>query len=129
MRRRKAANCCRIGVDYARLLKPAASSFLDVRRFLEEFFGEEPIYIPVSSDAGGIEAAINALLVAMRQRLPADVPAVEQPKAQPLEELVLELTDLKFHEQDGVRRPSKPSKSLARSPNNDDAILPSKESA
>jgi len=111
------------------LLKPAASSFLDVRRFLEEFFGEEPIYIPVSSDAGGIEAAINALLVAMRQRLPADVPAVEQPKAQPLEELVLELTDLKFHEQDGVRRPSKPSKSLARSPNNDDAILPSKESA
>ena len=29
-----------------------------------------------------------------------------QPKAEPLEELVLELTDLKFHEQDGVRRAS-----------------------
>ena len=73
---------------------------------LEEFFGEEPIYIPVSSDAGGVEAAINALLVALEQRLPADVPAAAQPKAEPLEELVLELTDLKFHEQDGVRRAS-----------------------
>ena len=31
---------------------------------LEEFFDEEPIYIPVSSDAGGIEAAMNAILVA-----------------------------------------------------------------
>src|SRR5450432_3729435 len=42
---------------------------------LEEFFGEEPVYIPVSSDAGGVEAAMNALLVAMRLRLPADVAA------------------------------------------------------
>jgi hypothetical protein len=73
---------------------------------LEEFFGEEPIYIPVSSDAGGVEAAMNAILVALGQRLPADVPATPQPKAEPLEELVLELTDLKFHEQDGVRRAS-----------------------
>src|SRR2546425_3651756 len=73
---------------------------------LEEFFGEEPVYIPVSSDAGGVEAAMNAILVAMGKRLPADVPAAAQPKAQPLEELVLELTDLKFHEQDGVRRAS-----------------------
>ncbi len=73
---------------------------------LEEFFGEEPVYIPVSSDAGGVEAAMNAILVALGQRLPADVPATPQPKAEPLEELVLELTDLKFHEQDGVRRAS-----------------------
>src|SRR5262245_57832432 len=29
---------------------------------LEDFFGEEPVYIPVSSDAGGVEAAINAIL-------------------------------------------------------------------
>lgn len=73
---------------------------------LEEFFGAEPIYIPVSSDAGGVEAAMNALLVATGKRLLADVPATPQPKAEPLEELVLELTDLKFHEQDGVRRAS-----------------------
>ncbi|MBK7665017.1 MAG: tetratricopeptide repeat protein [Sterolibacteriaceae bacterium] len=73
---------------------------------LEEFFGEEPIYIPVSSDAGGVEAAMNAILVALGKRDPADVPATPQPKAEPLEELVLELTDLKFHEQDGMRRAS-----------------------
>ena len=73
---------------------------------LEEFFGEEPLYIPVSSDAGGVEAAMNAILVAMGKRLPAEVPPTPQPKAEPLEELVLELTDLKFHEQDGTRRAS-----------------------
>ena len=73
---------------------------------LEEFFGEEPVYIPVSSQAGGVEAAMNAILVALGQRLNADVAATPQPKAEPLEELVLELTDLKFHEQDGVRRAS-----------------------
>ncbi|MDS4025671.1 MAG: tetratricopeptide repeat protein [Candidatus Contendobacter sp.] len=73
---------------------------------LEEFFGEEPVYIPVSSDAGGVEAAMNALLVALGLRLPADVAPTPQPKAEPLEELVLELTDLKFREKDGVRRAS-----------------------
>jgi hypothetical protein len=73
---------------------------------LEEFFGEQPAYIPVTSDAGGVEAAIDPLLSALKQRLPADVPPTAQPKAEPLEELVLELTDLKMHEQDGVRRAS-----------------------
>lgn len=73
---------------------------------LEEFFGEEPVYIPVSSDAGGVEAAMNALLVALGLRLPADVAPTPQPKAEPLEELVFELTDLKFQEKDGVRRAS-----------------------
>jgi tetratricopeptide (TPR) repeat protein len=71
---------------------------------LEEFFGEEPVYIPLSSDAGGIEAAINPILVALGKRDPADVPALPQPQAEPLEELVLELTDLQFQERDGVRR-------------------------
>ena len=73
---------------------------------LEEFFGEEPLYIPVSSEAGGVEAAMNAILVSMGQRQAADVHATPQPKAEPLEELVLELTDFRFNEQDGVRRAS-----------------------
>src|SRR5258706_12290251 len=30
---------------------------------LEEFFGEEPIYIPVSRAPGGVYAALNAILV------------------------------------------------------------------
>ncbi len=73
---------------------------------LEEFFGEEPLYIPVSGEVGGIEAALNAILVAMGKRLPPDVAPTPRPKVEPLEELVLELTDLKFHEEDGVRRAS-----------------------
>jgi tetratricopeptide (TPR) repeat protein len=71
---------------------------------LEELFGEEQVYIPLSSDAGGIEAAIDPILVALGKRDPADVPALPQPQAEPLEELVLELTDLQFQERDGVRR-------------------------
>ncbi|MEO8496975.1 MAG: toll/interleukin-1 receptor domain-containing protein, partial [Planctomycetota bacterium] len=73
---------------------------------LEEFFGDEPLYIPVGNGAGGVEAAMNAILVALGKRLGIDVSATPQPKAEPLEELVLELTDLKFHEQDGVRHGS-----------------------
>src|ERR1044072_4969697 len=72
----------------------------------EDFFGEEPINIHVSSEAGGVEVAMNALLVTLGKRLHADVAVAEQPKAEPLEELVLELTDLKIHDQDGLRRPS-----------------------
>src|SRR5260370_11033374 len=73
---------------------------------LEEFFDEEPIYIPVSSAAGGIDEAIHPILVALGEREPEDVSPTPQPKAEALEELVLELTDLKFNEQDGVRRAS-----------------------
>ncbi len=73
---------------------------------LEELFGEEPVYIPVSSDAGGVEAAVGPILVALGQREPADVPASPQPPAEPLEDLVLELTDLGFQEHGGVRRAS-----------------------
>lgn len=73
---------------------------------LEQFFDEEPLYIPVTSDAGGVEAAVNAILAAVGKRLPADVAPTLQPKAEPLEELVLELTDLMFEEKDGRRRAS-----------------------
>lgn len=72
----------------------------------KKLIGEEPIHIDVSSDAGGVHAAMNAILVALGKRLPADVSVTPQPKAEPLEELVLELTDLKFHEHEGVRRAS-----------------------
>ncbi len=73
---------------------------------METLFGEEPIYLSASSEAGGVEALMNGLLVATGQRKHADVAALPQAKAKPLEELVLELTDLKFSEKDGVRRAS-----------------------
>ena len=34
------------------------------------------------------------------------MPVAAQPKAEPLEQLVLELSDLKFHDRDGVHRAS-----------------------
>ncbi len=71
---------------------------------LEAFFGEELIYVPVSSD--DIYAALHPILVALGIRLPTDAEPTLQPTAEPLEDLVLELTDLTFHEQDGVRRAS-----------------------
>ncbi|HEX2201933.1 MAG TPA: tetratricopeptide repeat protein [Longimicrobium sp.] len=73
---------------------------------LEEFFGEAPAYVPVSGAAGGVEAAVHAVLVALGRRLPDDVAAAPQPGPEPLEELILELTDLKLHEREGVRRAS-----------------------
>jgi tetratricopeptide (TPR) repeat protein len=73
---------------------------------LEEFFDGEPIYLAVSNAAGGIDAAINPILIALGRRTPSDPAPAPQPRAEPLAELVIELTDLKFHEQDGVRRPS-----------------------
>lgn len=71
---------------------------------LEAFFEEKPIYVEVSSD--NVYAALHPILVALGIRLPTDTEPTLQPTAEPLEELVLELTDLKFHEQDGVRRAS-----------------------
>ncbi len=70
---------------------------------LEEFLDAEPLYIPVSSQAGGIEAAMHALLVALGERLPSDPASEPQPEPEPLEELVLELSDLKYREQGGTR--------------------------
>ena len=73
---------------------------------LEDFFGEEPTYIPVSSAPGGATAALHDILVALGLRLPTERPPVPQPRPEPVAELVLELSDLGFQEQDGVRRPS-----------------------
>lgn len=71
---------------------------------LEEFFDAEPLYIPISSAAGGIDTALHAILVALRLRDPSDPAPVIQPPAAPMEELVLELSRLSVHEADGKRR-------------------------
>jgi tetratricopeptide (TPR) repeat protein len=73
---------------------------------LAGYFDETPAYIPVSSAPGGATAALHDILVAMGQRLPTDRPPLAQPRPEPVAELVLELSDLGFDEQDGVRRPA-----------------------
>jgi tetratricopeptide (TPR) repeat protein len=72
----------------------------------EAFFDSEPINIEFDRTRDGIETAVNPILVALGKRLPADTGPTPQPKAEPLEELVLELTDLKIYEEDGKRRAS-----------------------
>ena len=71
---------------------------------LEEFFADEPAYIPVSSAPGGIQAALNAILVALGKRLPSDPKPTPKPAAEPLAELQLELSDLKFQQFDNIHR-------------------------
>ncbi|MFM7287616.1 MAG: CHAT domain-containing protein, partial [Cyanobium sp.] len=73
---------------------------------LAGYFDEEPAHIPVSSGAGGATACVHDILVALGRRLPTDRPPVAQPRLEPVEELVLKINDLYFHEQDGVRRPA-----------------------
>jgi tetratricopeptide (TPR) repeat protein len=71
---------------------------------LKKFFQEEPTYIPVSNAPGGATAAVHDILVTLGKRLPTDRPPVAQPRPEPVEELVLELSSLRFHEEDGKRR-------------------------
>jgi tetratricopeptide (TPR) repeat protein len=73
---------------------------------LQALFKEEPTYISVSSAPGGATAALDAILVALGLRLPTDRAPLPQPRPEPVAELVLELSDLGFDEQDGVRRPA-----------------------
>jgi len=73
---------------------------------MTRFFDAMPLYIPINSEAGGLDEALNAILVALGKRLPSDPKPLPQPEAEPLEELVLELTDLKFHDQNNIRRAS-----------------------
>ncbi|HEX6095392.1 MAG TPA: tetratricopeptide repeat protein [Thermoanaerobaculia bacterium] len=73
---------------------------------LEAFFDDEPIYIPVRSGAGGIDAALHAILTALGERATPGIVAAPEPQAEAVEELVLELMDLTLHEQDGQRHAS-----------------------
>ncbi len=73
---------------------------------LAGYFDEEPAYIPLSSAPGGATAALHDILVALGLRLPTDRPPLPQPRPEPVAELVLELSDLTFHEHNGVRRPA-----------------------
>jgi len=74
---------------------------------LEGYFEDEPAYIPISSAPDGLDAALDAILTALGRRLPSDRAPTAQPAPEPVEELVLELTDLRFEDLGaGVRRPS-----------------------
>ena len=58
---------------------------------LEVLFDEAPIHITIHSAA--LDAAPHDILAALRLRLPTDAESQPQPVAEPVEELVLELSD------------------------------------
>lgn len=64
----------------------------------EVIFGEPPRYVSISRAAGGVEAALHEILVALGKRAATDVAPTSQPRAETLEELVLHLADLKIED-------------------------------
>ena len=74
-------------------------------RALELWFDEEPVGIPVEvTRAGGLAEALPAILAALGERLPDDPQRIVEVAPRPVEELVLELKDLKLETSDGKRR-------------------------
>jgi hypothetical protein len=72
--------------------------------FAEKLLDAEPAYIAISTKPGGLDEALRKILEALGLRLPAELPPMDPPSAQPVEELVLELSQPGFAEHDGIRR-------------------------
>lgn len=69
----------------------------------EGYFDEAPLNVPIRSTA--LDAALHPILVALRLREPTDAGAHPQPPAEPVEELLLELSEPRvLTRADGSRR-------------------------
>lgn len=73
---------------------------------LKPFFPKEPIHIFLGPGATGpdLDEKMPDLLAALGKELPNDWKRKETVKAEPVEELILELTEASIAEKDGVRR-------------------------
>ncbi|HEX7774683.1 MAG TPA: TIR domain-containing protein, partial [Pyrinomonadaceae bacterium] len=68
------------------------------------WFDEEPVGVKVELKTGGVSEALPAILAALGERLPTDHQPVLKAVSQPLEELVLKLTDPRIETIDNKRR-------------------------
>ncbi|MEK6304456.1 MAG: TIR domain-containing protein [Acidobacteriota bacterium] len=68
------------------------------------WFDEEPVGVRVEIKTGGLSEAMPAILAALGEQLPADFQPIKKTVQQPVEELILKLTDMKIHEESGKRR-------------------------
>lgn len=73
---------------------------------LQLWFGEEPVGVRVELKTGGVSEGLPAILAALGERLPTDHQPAPKVAAQPVEELVLKLSDPKIEILDGKRRAS-----------------------
>jgi tetratricopeptide (TPR) repeat protein len=68
------------------------------------WFDNEPVAVTVHMGVGGIGEMLPALLAALGERLPDDQQPFVDIVPQPIEELILKLSDLQFVEEEGIRR-------------------------
>jgi len=71
---------------------------------LQLWFDEEPVGVKVELKTDGINEAMPQVLAALGERLPDDHQPAPKAVSQPLEELVLKLTDPRIESIDGKRR-------------------------
>jgi tetratricopeptide (TPR) repeat protein len=71
---------------------------------LQLYFKEVPLGLKVEVGPGGISEAMPRILAGLGKRLPEDAQPMLRPMAEPIEELLLELTDPCMVEKDGLRR-------------------------
>lgn len=68
------------------------------------WFDEEPVGVKIKLDTGSLSEALPGILAALGERLPDDFQPIKETVQQPVEELILKLTDTKIHEEGGKRR-------------------------
>ncbi len=99
----------KIELDHAKALgKRIVTLLLDEQTVgaLVWMFDEEPVAVPVSTAAGGLQKAMPALLAAAGRRLPDDPDPEFQPPEPPVSELTLVLENPVLYTEGGVRRGS-----------------------
>jgi tetratricopeptide (TPR) repeat protein len=68
------------------------------------WFGQEPVGVRVEIKTGGLIEALPQILSAVGERLPTDRQPIKDVALHPVEELILELNNLKIETGDGKRR-------------------------
>ena len=71
---------------------------------LSLWFDEEPVGVRVEFKTGGLSEALPLILTALGERLPEDYEPQPDIESQPVEELILELSDAKIETSDDKRR-------------------------
>ncbi len=70
------------------------------------WFDEEPVAVPIQLKPGGLSEALPAILTALGERLSTDHQPLQEVESQPVEELVLKLSDPEIQTDEGKRRPT-----------------------
>jgi hypothetical protein len=68
------------------------------------WFDEEPVGVRVELKTGGVSEALPQILAALGERLPTDHQPLQSITSEPVEELLLKLSDPKIQEIDNKRR-------------------------